>query len=137
MRCVTKYDADAVAELDASLFPDNSFNETTIAEEIRLGMGLVIEEADVVVAYALVRDDGHLLDLIRLGVREDHQKMGLGTQLLKHLLKMGREVMLTVRPDNLVAIRLYQAFGFELVGRLQNGTGWVMRRSDTTSPTSL
>lgn len=137
MRCVTKYDADAVAELDALLFPDNNFNETTIAAEITLGMGLVVEDEDAIVAYALVRDDGHLLDLIRLGVRQSHQRKGLGAQLLKHLLKMGREVMLTVRPDNLVAIHLYQSFGFEFVGRLRNGAGWVMRRFDTTSPTSL
>jgi ribosomal protein S18 acetylase RimI-like enzyme len=36
--------------------------------------------------------------------------------------------MLTVRKDNHGAVRLYNQYGFEIVGHLQGDSGWVMKR---------
>lgn len=126
MRCVTQNDADVIAELEMQVFPENCFNETTIAGEIRLGFGWVIELAGDVVAYALVRDDGHVLDLTRLGVRADCRGMGFGSMLLDKLLAQGRSVMLTVHTANEKALRLYRKRGFQIVGRFRDGTSWAM-----------
>lgn len=111
------------------VFPENCFNETTIANEIRLGFGWVIELAGDVVAYALVRDDGYVLDLTRLGVRADCRGMGFGSMLLDRLLARHRDTMLTVRSTNAVALRLYRGRGFQIVGRLYDGANWVMLRT--------
>jgi ribosomal protein S18 acetylase RimI-like enzyme len=129
MRCVTQNDADVIAELEMQVFPENCFNETTIAKEIELGTGWVIELADEVVAYALVRDDGYLLDLTRLGVREDCRGMGLGAMLLDRLLGIQRDTMLTVRVTNETALHLYRTRGFQIVGRFRDGGSWVMLRA--------
>lgn len=128
MRCVTQNDADVLAELEHVIFPDNCFNETTLAKEIQLGRGWVIEVADEVVAYALIRSDGYLWDLTRLGVAPTYQRLGLGSQLLDKVLLHRHPTMLTVRPTNKVALRLYHSRGFQIVGRLVDDLGWVMLR---------
>lgn len=134
MRPVTTDDADALAQLDALLFPENCFNETTLANEIRLGGGWCIESKDRLIplaGYALARDDGQVLDLLRLGVHPAFQRKGLGKRLLEQVLQGNRPTMLTVREGNLPALRLYRSYQFELVGRLANNMGWTMLRKAT------
>jgi [ribosomal protein S18]-alanine N-acetyltransferase len=134
MRPVTTDDADALAQLDALLFPENCFNETTLANEVRLGKGWCIDSKDRLVplaAYALVRDDGYVLDLLRLGVHAAFQRRGLGRLLLERVLQEERPTMLTVRANNATALRLYLKHGFQLTGRLVNGAGWTMLRPAT------
>jgi len=126
MRAVTQADADEVAKLDAILFPDNCFNERTLAKEIALGFGWVIYNGMDLVGYALIRDEPHVLDVIRLGIHPDFQRQHLGTALIKKVLEKRQDVMLTVRESNVVALRMYRRHGFELIGRLQSGEGWVM-----------
>ncbi|WP_375172550.1 ribosomal protein S18-alanine N-acetyltransferase [Marinobacter sp.] len=74
------------------------------------------------VAYAVVAylaDEAHLLNLC---VDPRRQRQGAGRLLLRHLLsEAGREQMfqtlLEVRVSNEAAYRLYQAEGFEEIGR--------------------
>ena len=135
MRPVTPDDADELAKLDAVLFPENCLNEKTLAAEVALGFGWVIERNRQVIAYALVRDDGAVLDLIRLGVHPNHQGKGLGVLLLSKLLQHKRPTMLTVRDKNQGALRLYHRAGFDIVGRLQDNddSGWVMLANATSA----
>ncbi len=127
MRPVTQDDADEVARLDSVLFPENCFNERTLATEIALGFGWVIYNGVELVGYTLVRDDVHYLDVTRLGVRADFQRQHLGTALIKKVLSKNRDTILTVRENNVAALRMYLKHGFELIGRLHNGEGWVLR----------
>lgn len=126
MRTVTQADADEVARLDAVLFPENCFNEKTLAAEIALGFGWVIYNGTDLVGYALVRDDTLVLDITRLGVHPDFQRQHLGTALIKKVLEKQRDTMLTVREGNVIALRMYRKYGFTLVGRLHEGNGWVL-----------
>lgn len=128
MRAVTQTDADEVARLDAVLFPENCFNEHTLAREIAIGSGWVIYNGMELVGYVLVRDDDLYLDIIRLGVHPDFQRQHLGSAMLKKVLEKNRATMLTVREGNDIALRLYLKYGFQLVGRLHNGLGWVLLR---------
>jgi ribosomal protein S18 acetylase RimI-like enzyme len=123
---VTSSSADELAELDALLFPDNCFNETTLAREIELGFCLVEWIHRTIVAYALVRR-GEIYDLLRLGVHPEYQGHGIGSDLLHRIQDMGQPVMLTVRDGNTGALRLYLRNGFRVIGRLHNGHGWVLR----------
>jgi ribosomal protein S18 acetylase RimI-like enzyme len=125
---VTQSDADEVARLDALLFPENCFNEKTLATEIALGFGWVIYNEMDLVGYVLVRDDKLYLDVIRLGVHPAFQGQHLGSAMLKKVLGKNRDTMLTVREGNDIALRLYLKYGFQLVGRLHDGLGWVLSR---------
>lgn len=126
MEQVTSSSADELATLDALLFPENCFNETTLAREIELGFCRVEWIHRTIVAYALVRG-GEIYDLLRLGVHPEYQGHGLGSDLLHYVQNLGKPVMLTVKEGNVGALRLYLCNGFKVIGRLQEGHGWVLR----------
>lgn len=125
LKPIAPSDAIAIAALEMLLFPDNCFNEKTLAEEIKIGEGFVIYEDEFLVGYLLARREGDVLDILRLGVRLDCQHDGLGTELLSAAIKDEPHVILTVRKDNGKALNLYYKFGFEIVGVSEYS--WVMR----------
>lgn len=128
MRAVTIDDADELASIEMKLFPDNCFNERTLAREIELGSGFVITDGWRIVAYVMLRGDRYLVDIMRLGVVPEFQGRGLGTQLLQHSAEQAEHAMLTVHAENKRALQLYSRHGFEIVGRLIGGH-WVMGRT--------
>lgn len=129
MYVATRTDADAMSALDMLLFPQNSFNEHTLAWEIEAGYGLVAYNASKLVGYVLTRWDGTLLDVIRLGVDPDHQRRNYGTRLLTRALDVLRPqiAMLCVHKDNQAAQRLYSHCGFHITSQLHNS--WIMQRT--------
>ena len=126
MRPVTVEDSDELSLLEMDLFPDNCLNEYTLAREIDLGMGFVVTDNHKIVAYMLLRGDGYLMDIMRLGVLESYQGQGLGTRLLRVGMQMAEQTMLTVEAKNERALRLYSRHGFQIVGRLLGDAAWVM-----------
>ena len=126
MRPVTVEDSDELSLLEMDLFPDNCLNEYTLAREIDLGMGFVVTDNHKIVAYMLLRGNGYLMDIMRLGVLEKYQGQGLGTRLLRVGMQMAEQTMLTVEAKNERALRLYSRHGFQIVGRLLGDTAWVM-----------
>jgi ribosomal protein S18 acetylase RimI-like enzyme len=62
----------------------------------------------------------HNIPEIAMGVLPDYQGQGIGTLLLKDLIQIGLErnfsaICLSVREDNLAAVRLYERMGFRRV----------------------
>jgi putative acetyltransferase len=58
-----------------------------------------------------------------VAVHDDYQNMGIGTALIKHLLKIARtkklrKVWLQVNTNNEIAIHIYKKAGFKIEGRL-------------------
>lgn len=127
MRPVTPEDAWDVAELDALLFPDTSFNETTFATEIRSGAAWGIFIDHELAGYILIKTDGCITDIVRLGVRPSYQRRGFGEDLLVRALRETSDAMLTVKKQNRSALRLYLKYGFKIVGHLTENDAWVMR----------
>lgn len=129
MQVATREDADDIARLDMQLFPEDCFNERTIANELAADLSWVVREDDELAGYAIVRPDGDVVDLLRLGVRPKYRRQGWGWGLLKLVsATCRRPVMLTVRKNNRVAIRLYLRARFEIVGQLEayGEQSWVM-----------
>lgn len=131
IRQATAEDADDIARLEMQLFPDNCMNETTVRSELETGNSYVIRQGDELIGYTLVRRDGDITDLLRIGVHPHHQSQGFGLKLLK--LTSGTNLryhplMLTVRKNNTRALRLYRWVGFEIVGQLEayGEQSWVM-----------
>jgi ribosomal-protein-alanine N-acetyltransferase len=128
IRAATLDDVLAICELEAELFPDNCFNEVTLSNEIVQGSSWVVYIGKVLAGYVMMQNDGVLNDIIRLGVAKSFQGRGLGSQLLKQALeKKNGPVILTVKAQNWLALRLYKKYGFELVGCLDEG--WVMQHA--------
>lgn len=81
----------------------------------------VIDFKGVVVGYGIMSMGAGEAHLLNVCVREDLRCRGLGRRMLEYLLERAHgagmlEAFLEVRPSNVVAIRLYQALGFEQVG---------------------
>lgn len=125
LRPAAQVDAIKIADLEMLLFPENSWNERTIYNQLESGLSWVAERSDEIVGYALVQWSDGIADLLRLGVREGDRRRGLARQLME--LALGtRPAMLLVRPGN-PAIHLYRQQGFRVVGVVDGS--WLMRRS--------
>ena len=93
-------------------------------EEVDLGAttgGLPLQENKLIGLACLwaILGEGHIT---MLGIHPEYQGQSLGKTLLYHLLKLAHQrqlewATLEVRASNLVAISLYQKFGFKEAGR--------------------
>lgn len=122
-------DIDALLVLENALF-DNAMSERMLQHELTRGRGWVYGD---MLGYVLVRFDTGLLDIIRLGVREDQHRRGIGRALLERALLGAPDALLTVKKDNVAALKLYEKYGFKIVAHLGGAGSFVMRRT-LTSP---
>ena len=131
IRLATDADVSQLLDMEAMLF-DNAMASSTFDRELRIGQCFVL--GTPAFAYALIREQHEVIDLLRLGVLPVWQGKGHGKRLVEHVLAMGKDVMLTVRKDNQQALALYKGLGFRIVGELRTDgvTGWVMLRSLST-----
>jgi len=120
-------DAPQLVDLEALLF-ENAMAPSVLDRELSYGSCFVI--GSPVVAYALVREQPEVVDLLRLGVLPSAQGQGHGRKLLEHVLTLGKDTMLTVLKENARALHLYQSVGFGIVGelRVDGSQAWVMLR---------
>lgn len=103
------------------------WSETSFFNEIHKQRALskVAVLDDKVVGYMCaeyVADEGHILNL---AVNQDCRKMGIATALVENILEelkinACRFLYLEVRDSNYIAKRLYQGFGFKIVGTRKN-----------------
>jgi ribosomal protein S18 acetylase RimI-like enzyme len=125
MRPVTPSDAAELADLESILF-DNALGEKILEGEIARGKGWVL--GDPIQGYILTVVDRDLVDITRLGIHPEAQGKGLGGLLLAKVLEEAPKVVLTVKKDNIRALRLYHKHGFEVVGHLSGAAAWIMLR---------
>jgi len=135
IRQAASSDAEVLAELEMLLFPENCINEYSLTIELTVGFGYIVGEGE---GYALVRPDGDIWDLLRLGVRSTHQGLGHGKALLVMILELAdhrkKSMMLTVKKSNKVALSLYRKFGFEPIASMPQHEAIIMARPLPTSP---
>jgi len=98
-------------------------NEKAI--DLSIGIGgkfLVVEEAATsnIVGTSWMTFDGRRIHLHHFGIKPDHQKTGIGTELAIASLVFAKEkkvqIKLEVHKDNHKAINLYKKLGFEYLG---------------------
>lgn len=116
-------DVQAVAALEALSFPTpwkpRTFHRLLANPSVETW---VATAADGIVAYAILWCVLDQAELANIAVAPDHRGKGIGGRLLDHALAVGRRrgvrtVFLEVRPSNTGARRLYEARGFQEVGR--------------------
>lgn len=119
IRGATGSDVAALARLEADLFGVDAWSEAVVADEVGRGRVRLTEDDLGPTAYVVTATAGDVTDLLRIGVRRDHQRRGLAGILLTGALAeaAGRRMMLEVSEANAAAVALYRGHGFEVLDR--------------------
>ena len=117
-------DVNTVQEIEREIFatpwPRNAYYREL--HHNRSAYYLVLRRDDEIVGYAglwKMSDEAHITTV---GVRANQQGKGYGHALMAALIQRAyhlgsRWLTLEVRPSNDVAVRLYEKFGFKVIGR--------------------
>ncbi len=127
MRIALKEDLEDLERLEIALFPENCFNEYSLAIELDHGKCWVEERDGKVVAYLLARIIGDLVDVLRVGVLPGYRRSGIADRLMNVAMREAPNTMLMVRKNNPGAIKLYLQLGFEIDGQTEDS--WTMLRT--------
>lgn len=119
IRDATAADVAALARLEADLFGADAWSEATVAGEVGRGRVRLAEDERGPTAYVVTATAGDVTDLLRIGVRRDHQRRGLAGILVTGAVAEapGERVMLEVSEANTAAVALYRGHGFEVLDR--------------------
>ena len=99
------------------------WSETTLRDCFRDNYLIyaALGEQDELLGYCIVQVIADEFNLMNIAVRPSHQGQGIGAQLMRHLVHIASaqaaQIWLEVRVSNLNAIRLYQRFGFKVIGK--------------------
>jgi len=114
-------DLDEVMEIENSLY-DFPWSKSIFADCIQVGYSCwTYKQGYQIQAYGVLSAAAGEAHVLTLCVNKDFQGQGLGKLLLEHLLDIAVDhraevLLLEVRPSNVVAVNLYQKYGFNEVG---------------------
>lgn len=114
-------DIEAVMQVETSLY-QFPWTKGIFADCIRADYDCwVAFEDNSVIAYAVLSVAAGESHILNLAVNKSHQQLGIGKQLLLHLINRARLqkaeiIMLEVRCSNTSAIQLYESSGFNEIG---------------------
>lgn len=118
-------DLPHVVALERATFPEGPYTKAMFRELYREygGMFFVAVRLRRIVGYMVTCVDKAQAEIVSIGVDPACQKMGVGTQLMKHTLaaletREIRRMELTVRTTNKGGVRFYRRFGFRSAGRI-------------------
>lgn len=129
VRDMTYADVEPVAAIEADLHPIDAWSREAFVDAVSDARTylcrVAIDAAVGLLGYAVVSVAADQSDLQNLTVHAEHQRRGIGRRLLVDALELARqrgaqEAFLEVRYDNAAAVALYEAYGFEVVGRRRN-----------------
>lgn len=114
-------DLPALSALEAELFGADAWSEHAVAEEIG-GPGrrflVAVDDGGHVTGYAVTRNGGDVVDLMRMGVRPSHQRHGIASRLLAAALEGtddAARMLLEVSVLNAPAVGFYVARQFSVI----------------------
>jgi ribosomal-protein-alanine N-acetyltransferase len=137
-RRATLDDVAAIAAIETECFGSSAWSESLVADEVRGGRHVVLVSDDVT-AYGAVSVAGDVADLDRIAVLPGSRGQGLARGLLGELVDLARDLdaermMLEVAADNVAAIGLYEAHGFDTIatrrGYYQGGVDALVMELD-------
>ncbi len=121
MRPLTAADAKQMAALHAQSF-ERSWDALEMASHTARDLCLGVEEKDGLAAFIILSQAADQAEILTIAVAKPARRRGLGRQLLggaaARLQQEGSaELFLEVAEDNVAAIALYRAAGFQPIGR--------------------
>lgn len=119
IRAATTGDVAGVAELEIELFGPTAWSPTQVTDEVQRDRVRLAEDDHGITGYVVTMLGGDVTDLLRIGVRPDHQRRRLAGILLTDAIESadGVRMMLEVRDSNVAALALYRGHGFEVIDR--------------------
>ena len=129
-RRATLDDVVAIAAIETICFGASAWSETLVADEVQGERNAVLVSDDGT-AYGAVSITGDVADLDRIAVLPGSRGRGLARGLLVELVDLARDrdaerMLLEVAADNVAAIGLYEAHGFDTIAtRRRYYAGWV------------
>lgn len=117
-------DLAAIVEIEQVCFGVDAWSETLVSAELDAPARSVIVARDGsrVIGYASVVVTVDLADLLRIAVRPESRGRGYGRRLLDETMRIARNggaerMLLEVASDNVGALALYSAAGFDAIDR--------------------
>lgn len=118
------WDIEAVSAIEQQVFPVDAWSiEQFWGELAQPTRRYFVADDGGVCGYAGVFILAPDADVQTIAVASAHQGQGIGHALLRTLCDAARtcsSLLLEVRSDNISAVRLYEAFGFETISRRSN-----------------
>ncbi len=123
-------DRYSLIKLWRRVFPDNPpHNEPSKVIESKLAIDdlIFVEESNnEIIGACMAGYDGHREWLYAVAVLSEHRRSGIGTQLVKHAMKVFKElgcikVNLQIRSTNTEVAAFYESLGFAREDRLSMG----------------
>ncbi len=118
-------DLDAVMHIEKMAYP-HPWTQGIFHDCLKAGYACwLLKQNDCILGYAVMSIAAGEAQLLNLCIHPEHQGLGLGHELLAHLLHLARRhnaaaMFLEVRPSNHAACALYRAQGFNEVGLRRN-----------------
>lgn len=136
IREITPGEAAAAAALESEALPAEAWSERQIREACLMDGVKYLAAFDVGEMIGAISVYTACGEVMNLSVAAAHRKKGCGGALLSAALHSAAEagagsVSLEVRADNIAAIRLYEKYGFERVGRrraLHGAEAYIMEK---------
>ncbi len=112
----------AVADIENKVQPYDAWSYKTLYELLEQDSMqlIVVSQSQKIIGYCLYQVIFEQAEILRIGTHPDYQRQGVASQLFsklhQHLQKLTIEsLMLEVRADNLLAIKLYQQQNFNVI----------------------
>jgi ribosomal protein S18 acetylase RimI-like enzyme len=97
--------------------------------------GFHTEDGDLAGALSIEEEKGGQVVICRVMVDSDHQRQGIASLLLQHVLNLlpsGAVVSVTAEVRNVPAVRLYERNGFQATGTMRPAPDIIMLRFERT-----
>ncbi|NPV08040.1 MAG: GNAT family N-acetyltransferase [Anaerolineae bacterium] len=124
VRPAASADVDQVVEVDWSAFegPWQNGRQTTLEFLAQMPYFLVAEQDGRLLGYVCGTNQGRSGHIVRLAVRREAQRRGIGTRLLREVLQRmaaagARALSLNTQRENVQSQAFYRALGFTLTRR--------------------
>lgn len=107
-----------ISELEEKIFARTSYSYQGLLDMLKHSEAFqcfYIETEGQLLAYLLVLNSGDCFEILKIAVREDFQRQGLGCKLMQKIAT--KDIFLEVRETNQKAKTFYQKYGFQEIAR--------------------